>query len=144
MTNKLNVEVMIILTTRSPEEGPEVNLEADHLMGLAVLLPTVTEFILVKRLILLTGARIEITDQMMAHTIVLATTGTIPVMRDTVMMYYDFNCSRYYDWGYDRRCDDRGRCWSPCWSPPCYRPYDHHSNDLRDRHPWADPSFRDR
>ena len=34
----LNVKVVIILTTRSPEVDPEVNLE-DHLMDLAVLPP---------------------------------------------------------------------------------------------------------
>ena len=63
--------------------------------------------------------------------------------------YYDFNHSRYYDWGYNRRYDDRGRYWSSHRSPPHRspnhsRPDDCHSDDLRDRHPWGDPRFRDR
>ena len=76
---------MIILTTRSPEVDPEVILEADHLMGLAVLLPKVTEFILVIELISMTEARIETTDQIMVHATVITATGTIPIMTDTVM-----------------------------------------------------------
>ena len=78
----LSTKVMTILAT-SPEVDPEVNLEADHLMDLAVLLPKVTEFILVTGLIPMTGVKIENTDQIVAHTIVM--TGTIPVMTDIVM-----------------------------------------------------------
>ena len=34
----LHIEVMVIPTTRNPEVDPELKLEADHLMGLAVFL----------------------------------------------------------------------------------------------------------
>ena len=35
----LNIKVVITPATRSPEADPEVNLEVNHLMGLAVVLP---------------------------------------------------------------------------------------------------------
>ena len=53
-------------------------------MGLAVLLPRVTGFTLVTGLMSMTGVRIETTNQIMAHTIVI-TTGTITVMTGIVM-----------------------------------------------------------
>ena len=81
----LNIEVIIILTIRSPEVDPEVNLEADHLMDLAVLLPKVTEFILVTGLVPMTGAKIETTDQIVAHTTVMTKTDITPVMTGIVM-----------------------------------------------------------
>ena len=57
---------------------------------------------------------------------------------------YDFD-SRYHGWGYDRRYDDRGGYWSlPHRFPPPPRPEDYCLVDLRDMHPWGDPSFRDR
>ena len=62
----LNIRVIIILTIRSPEVDLEVNLGANHLVDLPVLLPEVTEFILVTGLILMTGAKIETTDQIVA------------------------------------------------------------------------------
>ena len=79
----LNIKVIIILTIRSPEVDPEVNLEADHLMDLIVLLPEVTELILATGP--MTGAKIETTDQIMAHTTVMTTTDTTPVMTGIVM-----------------------------------------------------------
>ena len=72
----LNIEVIIIPTIRSPE----VNLEADHLVDLAVLLPDVIEFILATELIQMTGAKIETADQIVAHTTVMTATDTAPVM----------------------------------------------------------------
>ena len=81
----LNIEVIIILTMRSPEVDPEVNPEADHLMDLAVLLPKVTEFILVTGLVPMTGAKIETTDQIVAHTTVMTKTDIAPVMTGIVM-----------------------------------------------------------
>ena len=81
----LNIEVIIIPTIRSPKVDPEVNLEADHLVDLAVLLPEVTEFILVMGLILMTGAKIETADQIMAHTTVMTTTDTTPVTTGIMM-----------------------------------------------------------
>ena len=75
----LNVEVVIILTTRSPEVDPEVNLEADHLIH------QVTGFTLATGLVPMTGVKIETTDQIMAHTIVMIATGTITVMTDIMM-----------------------------------------------------------
>ena len=74
-----NNKVVIILTIRSPEVDPEVNLEADHLIGPAVLLVEGTEFILVTGLILMTGVEIETTEQIVAHTTVMTATGIIPV-----------------------------------------------------------------
>ena len=81
----LNIKVVITLTTRSPEADPEVNLEANHLVGLAVLLPRVTGFTLVTRLVPIIGVRIETTDQIVPHTIVMIVTGTITVMTGIVM-----------------------------------------------------------
>ena len=81
----LNNEMIIILTIRSPEVDPEVNLEADHLVDLAVLLPKVTEFILATGLMLMTGAKIETTDQIMANTTVMTMTDTAPVTTGIVM-----------------------------------------------------------
>ena len=81
----LNIEVIMIPTRRGPKADPEVNLEADHLMDLAVLLPLVTEFILVKGLVPMTGAKIETTDQIMAHTTVMTMTDTAPFMTGIMM-----------------------------------------------------------
>ena len=75
----LSIKVMVILTIRNPEVDPEVNLEADHLMGLAVLLPKVTESILVTRV------EIKTIGHIMAHIIVMIMTGTIPAMTGTMM-----------------------------------------------------------
>ena len=58
--------------------------------------------------------------------------------------YYNFNPSRYYDWGYHRRYVNRGRYWSPCRSPPCRSPNHSRPDDLRDRCSWDNPGFRDR
>ena len=55
----LSIKVMVILTIQNPEVGPEGNLEADHLVGLAVLLPKVTESILVTGLMSMTGVEIR-------------------------------------------------------------------------------------
>ena len=81
----LNIKVVITLTIRSPKADPEVNLEANHLMGLAVLLPGVTGFTLATGLMLMTGVRIETADQIMAHTIVMIVTGTITGMTGIVI-----------------------------------------------------------
>ena len=128
-------------TIRNPEVDPEVNLEADHLMGPAVLLPQVTESILVTGLMLMTEVEIKTRSDHGPY-------YSDDHDRYCDDKYYDLSHSRYYDWGYDRRYDDRGRYWSPCRSPshrsPNHsRPDDHRSDDLRDRHPWGDPGFRD-
>ena len=81
----LNSKV-IILTIRNPEVDPEVNLGADHLVDPAVLLPEGTESILVMGLALMTRVKIEATEQIVAHTTVMITTGTIPVMADIMMI----------------------------------------------------------
>ena len=78
-------QALAFLTIRSPEVDPEVNLEADYLMDFAVLLPKVTEFILVTGLVLMTGAKIETMDQIMAHTTVMTTTDTAPVTTGIMM-----------------------------------------------------------
>ena len=69
----------------SPEVDLEVNPEVDHLMGLAVLLPQVTESILVTELMLMTEVETETIDHIMVHIIVRIMTGTILAMTDTVM-----------------------------------------------------------
>ena len=81
----LNIKVVIILTARSPKADPEVNLEANHLVGLAVLLPGATGFTLVTGLMPMMGVRTETTDQIVAHTIVIIMTGTITVMKGIIM-----------------------------------------------------------
>ena len=81
----LSIKVMVIPTITNPEIDPEINLEADHLMGLAVLLPEVTESILVTGLMPMTGVDIKTIGQIMAHIIVMITTGTIPAMTGTMM-----------------------------------------------------------
>ena len=81
----LNIEVIIIPTIRSPGVDPEVNLEADHLVDLAVLLPEVTEFILVTGLVPMTGAKMGTADQIMVHTTVMTMTDTTLVMTGIVM-----------------------------------------------------------
>ena len=74
---------------RRPEVDPEVSLEVDHLMGLAVLFPQMTESILVTELILMTGVEIETVDQIVVHTIVMITTGTILAMTDITLVVAD-------------------------------------------------------
>ena len=54
-------------------------------MDLAVLLPKVTEFILMTGLLPMTGAKIETTDQIVAHTTVMTMTDTTPVMTAIMM-----------------------------------------------------------
>ena len=85
MTDPLNVKVIIIPTTRSPEVDPEVNLEADHLVDLAVLLPDVTEFILVTGLMSMTGVETRTIGWIVAHTIVMIVTDAVPVTTDIIM-----------------------------------------------------------
>ena len=81
----LSIKVMVIQTIRNQEVDPEVNLEADHLMGLAVLLPEVTESIPVTGLVLMTGVEIKTVGQIMAYITVMIMTGTVPAMTGTVM-----------------------------------------------------------
>ena len=52
---------------------------------LAVLLPEVTEFILATGLVLMTGAKMETADQIVAHTTVMTMTDTAPVMTGVMM-----------------------------------------------------------
>ena len=81
----LSIKVVAKPIMRIPEVDPEVSLEVDHLVGLAVLLPQVTESILATELILMTEVEIETIDQIVAHIIVRIMTGDILAMRDTVM-----------------------------------------------------------
>ena len=77
----LSIEVMAILTIRNLE----VDLEADHLVDLAVLLPQVTESILVTGFMPTTGVEIKTIGQIMVHIIVMIVTGTVLAMADAVM-----------------------------------------------------------
>ena len=81
----LVIEVAVNPAMKSPEVDPEVSLKVDHLVGLAVLLPQVTESILVTELILMTEVRIETVDQILVPTIVRIMTSTILAMTDTVI-----------------------------------------------------------
>ena len=81
VVDPLSIKMMVILITRNPEVDPEVNLEA----GLAVLLPKVRESILVTGLVLMTGVEIKTIGQIMAHIIVMITTGAIPATTGTMM-----------------------------------------------------------
>ena len=86
LTYPLNIKVMIILTAKSPEVDPEVNLEANHHMDLAVLLPEVTEFILVTGPMSMTGVETRTIGQIVAHIIAMIMIGTLPVMTDIMMI----------------------------------------------------------
>ena len=85
VVDPLSIRMKITPITRNPEVDPEVNLEADHLMGLAVLLPKVTESTLGTGLVLMTGVEIKTIGQIVAHIIVMIVTGTILAMTGTVM-----------------------------------------------------------
>ena len=147
----LDIQVTAILIARSPEADPEVNLKVGHLMG-----PAAPHH---------PGGRVHPEDRV--HSGNRIPDGDRSRDKDHRFnhgLYYpedhdrycpnydryhddrfcDFD-SRYYNWGYDRRYDNRGGYWSfPHRFPPPLRPDDHCSVDLRDMHPWVDPSFRDR
>ena len=98
----------------------------------------------------MTGVKIETTDQIVAHTIVMIATRTIPVMTDIVMT--DIMTSTATDIMTGVTTGDmmtRVRYWSSCRSPAYSSPNhcrsdDCHSDDQRDRCPWGDLGFRDR
>ena len=141
----LDIQMTAILIARSPEVDPEVNLKVGHLMGPTAPLLLMTESILATGSMMETEVETRTTDLIVDPTILRTVTGTVPAMAGTVMTsFYDFD-SRYYGWGYNRRYDDRSEYWSlPHRFPPPPRPDYHCSVNLRDMHPWGDPSFRDR
>ena len=81
----LSIKVTVIPTIRNPEVDPEVNLEADHPMGLAVLLPEVTESTLATGLMPMTGVEIRTIGQIVAHIKVMIVTSTAADIMTGVM-----------------------------------------------------------